>query len=248
MPRKLLLFAALAVAGSMLVLWLVTRDRPAESSPAADEVADARVPGDRRPTRDRPRPAIEGAPARADQPAPARAERPGINNPKNVDPSRPTAGTVEGVDRGTYAGDVRPAPLEYTLPDGRRVRDFRDPNNRKPLAIPPSIHPPGGRKIPPELTSVYTDEIIKHMRTCAKAVPSGVRGPKPRVEGQIVIAIAQEQGRVTGAVFRVTDLTDAAVADAAKQCVEQAALTVRVPAAGQADLDSYSINLSLALL
>ena len=49
-------------------------------------------------------------------------------------------------------------------------------------------------------------------------------------------------------MFKLTNITDAAVADTAKQCVENKALTVKVPADGEPDLDSYSINLSFAFL
>jgi len=110
------------------------------------------------------------------------------------------------------------------------------------------VHAPGGRKIPPQLTGLFADEVQKHMRECGTAVPSNVRGAKPRLEGQIVIAIKQAQGSVTSAIFKVTDLTSESIAEATRQCVEQKVLTVKVPATGEADLDSYSINLSFALL
>ena len=240
MPRKLILFAALAVVGSMLVLWLVTRDKGSGSSasPSADRYADSRTP-----TAAGDRPSLAGT---RDQPiAP---DSPGIKNPKTTDPSRPSAGTVESVERGAHADGVTEPPTEYTLPDGRKVRDFRAPQNRKPLELPPSVHAPGGRKIPPQLTGLFADEIQKHLRECGTAVPSNARGAKPRLEGQIVIAIKQAQGSVTSAIFKLTDLTSESIAETTRQCVEQKALTVKVPATGEADLDSYSINLSFALL
>jgi len=241
MPRKLLLFAALAVVGSMLVLWLVTRDKSGESSasPSADNTyADSRTP-----TGAGERPSLAGDPSQSRTP-----DSPGIKTPKTSDPNRPNAGTVESVERGAHADGVSEPPTEYTLPDGRKVRDFRAPQNRKPLELPPSVHAPGGRKIPPQLTGLFADEVQKHMRECGTAVPSNVRGAKPRLEGQIVIAIKQAQGSVTSAIFKVTDLTSESIAETTRQCVEQKVLTVKVPATGEADLDSYSINLSFALL
>ncbi|MBA3502325.1 MAG: hypothetical protein H0T65_18315, partial [Deltaproteobacteria bacterium] len=175
-------------------------------------------------------------------------ERDPSRNPRNFDPSRPQAGTVESIERGANAGKVTEPPLEYTLPDGRKVRDFRTPENRSPLEVPPSTQPPGGRRIKPELTGLFTEQITAQMRECGKAVPSEARGTKPRLEGQILIAIKDGQGSVTNAVFKLTNITNATVADTAKQCVEQKALTVKVPADGEPDLDSYSINMSFAFL
>ena len=243
MPRKLLVFAALAVIGSMLVLWLATRGDSKKSESAASPSTDSTYVADNT-SRDRTRPALAGDPTQPTQPG--STESPGIKNPTSSDPTRPTAGTVENVPRGTNADGVSEPPTEYTLPDGRKVRDFRAPQNRKPLEVPPSVHAPGGRKIQPQLTGLYTDQILKHMRECGAAVPKDVMGPKPRLEGQIVIAIKGAEGSVTGAVFKLTDISSESIAETARQCVEQKALTVKVPATGEADLDSYSINLSFA--
>ena len=247
MPRKLLVFTALAVAGAMLVLWLVTRDTVGlttgtptatsdDDTPAT--VADSRTPGERGRSPSLPDPQrIDTDDERA-----APTGVPGM--PRNTDPSRPHAATVESTERGTHAPPRE--PLEYTLPDGRRVRDFRDPSKRKPLEIPPSVHAPGGRKIKPELTGLFTDQMVAHVRTCKQNVPASALGTKPRVEGQIVIAIKGEQASVTSAVFLMTDISDSQIAQSTKECMEKAALTVSVPAQGEADLAAYSINLSLA--
>jgi hypothetical protein len=241
MPRKLLLFAAVAVIGSMLVLWLVTRDKSSSASP--DTTDTTYVADNNAPRGERARPALP-----SDQPAvtPDNNGATRITPRTTDDPTRPQATTVDSVPRGTNADAVREPPLEYTLPDGRRVRDFRAPKDRKPLEIPPSVHAPGGRKIDPSLTGLYTDEIIKAMHECGKAVPKEVLGAKPRLEGQIVITIKQAQGSVTNAVFKITDISSESLAETARQCVEQRALSVKVPATGEADLDSYSINLSFA--
>jgi hypothetical protein len=243
MPRKLLLFAAIAVIGSMLGLWLVTRDSSSAASTSTSSDDSTAVVADRAaPQGERPRPALpNGQPAVTPENVGTR------ETPRTTDdPTRPQATVVDSVPRGTNVAAVREPPLEYTLPDGRRVRDFRDPKDRKPLEIPPSVHAPGGRKIDPSLTSLYTDEIVKAMRECAQAVPANVRGAKPRLEGQIVIAIKQAQGSVTNAVFKITDISSESIAETGRQCVEQRALSVKVPATGEADLDSYSINLSFA--
>lgn len=248
MPRKLLLFAALAVAGSMLALFLLTRNRSGESSastPSNDTVAKSGS-GDgeidlRDPDRKRPELPTSGSSDETE----IRPDRSRTGGPNNSDPSRPQGTTITSTPRGSATMPTEP-PLEYTLPDGRRVRDFRSPDKRVPLEVPPSTHVPGGRKIQPELTGLYTDQILAHMRECGKAVPKDALGTKPRLEGQIVIAIKAGQGSVTSAVFKMTNLTNASIAETARTCVEQAALTVKVSAPGEADLDSYSINLSFA--
>jgi hypothetical protein len=243
MPRKLLLFAVLAVVGSMLALWLFTRDKTSESSAStsAEPTTVAEGPSTERDLR---RPELPAGAQPGDPPI-AQPERDPSRNPRDVDPSRPHATTVESMERGTAAKPTEP-PLEYTLPDGRKVRDFRTPENRSPLEVPPSTQPPGGRRIKPELTGLFTEQITALMRECSKAVPSGAKGTKPRLEGQILIAIKAGQGSVTSAVFKLTNMTSPEAADTAKQCVETKTLTVKVPADGEPDLDAYSINLSFA--
>lgn len=248
MPRKLLLFAAVAVLGSMLVLWLATRHSKSEPEAATEPQGEDRS---RVAERDRMR-AEQANPALPDQASPGSGSgetRPDMDQrgvPKNRDPDRPLAAEVTDLPRGTNADKVGRAPVEYTLPDGRKVRDWRSPEERRTLDLPPSLHPPGGRRIRPELTGAFTDQIMAHLKECKKAVPSSALTGRPRAEGQILIAIKDEQAYVTGATLKVTEISDASVADAAKTCVEQKALTVKVPAAGEADLETYSITVSYA--
>lgn len=245
MPRKLLVFAAIAVVGSMLVLWLVTRNRDAEQSSRGDEprvITHADGEQDLRPNR----PRLDEQPT-APLTTPEGETRPDISNsnmPRASDDGRAPAATVTPTEKGTAV--AQKPHKEYTLPDGTRVRDFRDPAQQQDLVLPPTTRAPGGRKIKPDLTSRYTEQILAHMRACGKAVPKSALGTKPRLEGQIVIAIKQQQGSVTSAVFNLTNLNDPASAQTAKQCIEEKALTVKVPATDEADLDAYSINLSFA--
>jgi hypothetical protein len=245
MPRKLLLFAVIAVVGSMLALWLLTRGKSSESSASTQPAETTTVAQQGESTeRDLRRPELPAGAQPGDPPI-AQPERDPSRNPRNVDPSRPHATTVESMDRGSNPKPLEPAH-EYTLPDGRKVRDFRKPENRVPLDVPPSTQAPGGRRIKPELTGLFTEQITAHMRECGKEVPASARGTKPRLEGQIIIAIKDGQASVTSAVFKLTNMTSPAAADTAKTCVERQALTVIVPATDEPDLDSYSINLSFA--
>ena len=59
---------------------------------------------------------------------------------------------------------------------------------------------------------------------CAKSLPAGARGTKPRVEGQITIAIKENKVTVTGSTMQLRDVTGDV--DATKQCIEQKALAV----------------------
>ena len=226
MPRKLLLFAAIAVVGSMLALYFaIGRDK--SNADSEQPLTKVHADPNNRPAR----------PSLADQ-----------NKPPELggDPGRPQAGTVASVERGTNADKVTEPPLEYTLPDGRKVRDFRDPSKRVPLEVPPAIHPPGGRKIQPELTGKFTDQILARMHECGKSVAPESLGEKPRLEGQIVIAIKGGTASVTSAVFKVTNLTSESVAQQQKECIEQKSVGVTAPATDEQDLDAYSINLSFA--
>lgn len=246
MPRKLILFAVLAVFGSMLALWFLTRgEKSSASTPETVAEAPKEVRLDR-PMGEGGKPVL--APEAPDVPVTPET-RPDLGQagmPKNSDPNRPAPATVTGTDRGSAAPSE--PPLEYTLPDGRKVRDHRPPDQRKPMELPPSTQPPGGRRIKPELTGLYSEAIQKHMRECSSSVPKDLLTNKPRLEGQILIAIKAEEGSVTSAVFKLTNVANDAIANTAQQCMQQKALSVKVPAAGEADLDSYSINLSFAFL
>ena len=246
MPRKLILFAAIAVLGSMLALWLLTRgDKSSANTPTVAEVPkEVRLD---RPMAEGGKPVLTDDTPQTPVTPETRADVSGAGQPKNADPNRPLAAKVEGSERGTTA-PPSDTVLEYTLPDGRKVRDHRPPDQRKPMDLPPSTQPPGGRRIKPELTGLYSEAIQKHMRECSAAVPKDLLTNKPRLEGQILIAIKAEQGSVASAVFKLTNVANDAIANTAQQCMQQKALSVKVPAPGEADLDSYSINLSFAFL
>src|SRR5687768_7495723 len=128
MPRKLLVFAAIAVLGSMLALYLVTRETAADAPDTGSEpVAQVRENGETDLRRNRP-----ALPDDPDVPVSESGEsRPATDQrglPRNDDPTRPKSATVETTERGSATPQQPYA--EYTLPDGRKVRDFRDPANR----------------------------------------------------------------------------------------------------------------------
>jgi hypothetical protein len=141
------------------------------------------------------------------------------------------------------AGTAADAPKEYVV-GGVRIRDHRKGEHVQ-LDVPPSIHPPGGRKLPSELTNAIAQQVRAAVNECAASVPAEARGDKPRMDGEIQIAIKDRQARVTSATIQPRDITGSV--EQVKQCVEQRAVGIASPSGDEADLEGYSITLSIRL-
>jgi len=126
---------------------------------------------------------------------------------------------------------------------GVRIRDHRS-GDHAPVDVPPSIHPPQGRKIPSQLTSDIAQQLRSVTTACTASLPTAERGPQARLEGEIKIAIKDHQVQVTSATFQPRDLAGGADGPV-KQCMEQKALGVTTPAGDEPDVEGYSISLSL---
>ena len=161
--------------------------------------------------------------------------------PVPLDPTRsPALPTVTATERGSApAGDP---PKEYFL-DGKRVRDHRK-GEHAPIDIPPNVHPPEGRRIKPQLTGALADQVRRVMTECRQSVPPEAMGASPRLEGQIVIAIKDQQATITKSTIQLRDVVGAAL-EPTKQCIEQKSLGLAA-ATEEEDLESYSINLTFA--
>ena len=107
-------------------------------------------------------------------------------------------------------------------------------------------HPAEGRKIPSTLTHAVAQKVKAVMMQCVENLPKEARGEKPRLEGQISIAIKDHKVTVTKSTMHLRNMSGAAV-EPAKQCIEQNAIGLDNPAPDQADLDDYSINISFAI-
>lgn len=170
---------------------------------------------------------------------------------------------IAEADLGKSGSRLRPiAPSEPALPDGSalpvrsgsaardymiggvRVRDHRS-GDHPLVSMPPSIHPLHGRKIPSELTYALTQRLRGVVNECAANVPPEARGAKPGIDGEIMIAIKDQQATVTSATFQLRDV--AASEAPVKECVEQKAVGVAAPSGGEADVENYAITLSLRL-
>jgi hypothetical protein len=149
----------------------------------------------------------------------------------------PASGTVSESSGGSGTS-------EYTI-GGVRVRDHRS-GEHAPLDIPPAIHPPGGRKIPSQLTSDIAQRLRGVVTECASSVPLDARGAAPRLEGEILIAIKDHQATITSATYQARDVTGQVQASI-KQCMEQKSVGVATPSGDEPDVEGYAITLSLRL-
>lgn len=184
----------------------------------------------------------DAAPASSAETTDPAKPAPPVPRDRVVDPSSPSLPTVTSTERGATrdAG----AYNEYAVGDVR-IRDHR--GSDAPIAdVPPTIHHPNARRLPSsfvhDLTNKLRDEVVAD---CAGAVAKDALGPKPKVEGQVVVAIKAGQAGISKATIQPRDVADASI-QSVKQCIEQKALTVTMPVANEADLDSYAISVVIA--
>ena len=135
-------------------------------------------------------------------------------------------------------------PKDYVVGD-IRVRDHRA-GDHKPLDVPPNPHPMEGPMIPSALTHEISQKLRAHVMTCTASLPKDARGEKPRVEGQIIIAIKDHKVTITKSTMQLRDVSGESV-EPTKQCIEQKALGIENSAPEQSDLDNYSINVTYAI-
>jgi len=171
------------------------------------------------------------APAKNPEPAPATTPR-GHATPPTLPDS--TAARREPSGSAT----------DYTIGDVR-IRDHRSGEHAQ-LDVPPVVHAPLSRKIPPQLSFDISQKVRAIVAACATALPANARGDKPRIEGQITIAIKDHQATVTSAALQLRDVVGVTVDDTRK-CVEQKSIGATTPSGDEPDLDGYGITLSIRL-
>jgi hypothetical protein len=170
--------------------------------------------------------------------------------PKNSEPARLGTDTpriprpVAGGGAGGASNDGAGSAEGYTI-GNVNVRDHRS-RTQAQLDVPPVIHAPQGRRIQSTLTSAISQHVRAAVATCAVDVPQSARGARARIEGQITIAIKNQQATITGAVVQLRDVTGIAF-DPIKQCVEQRSIGATTSSSDEPDIDSYGITLSLRL-
>jgi hypothetical protein len=127
---------------------------------------------------------------------------------------------------------------------GVHVRDHRS-GDHTPVDLPPAIHAPHGRKIPSQLTHDLTQRLRAVVNECAARIPAGARGARAGIDGEITIAIKDQQATVTAGTFQLRDI--AASDGSVKDCIEQKAVGVAVASGDEPDVENYGITLSLRL-
>lgn len=187
--------------------------------------------------------------AAAGAPSPA-ASGPGtapvMRDRPRTTPDRPSSPQVAAVERTPRPADGSDSPgYTETVINGVRVRDHRR-DKTKPIDVTTGGRPPDARKIQPSLTADISNRMLPVVRECGAGVPPEARGPKPRVEGEVVIAIRNKQVHVTKAAVQLTDVVGASL-EPTKQCLEQKLVGLTMPAGDEADLEDYTITLSYGL-
>lgn len=174
--------------------------------------------------------------ARDDDSRPAAAEpsrSAGQNNAES--PGKPRLSPAEGSGSATeyYVGDTR-------------VRDHRAGEHTPIQMSPAPPRRPERRDTASRLTADLAQRIRPAMRACIADVPAEVRGDKPRVEGEIIVAIKDHQATVTSAALALRDVPDAAQLGV-RPCLARAAVGLVAPAGTEDDVDGYPITLSLSV-
>lgn len=248
-PPVGLIIIVVSVTAAGLLLWMLVRSADEEggdpaSTPQARGTSGDRVAGGA-PDTARPLGGDRGErPRLPDQPD--QPDRPDPSNPSGPsDPTRPRGVQVTDAKQGRRGRADREPPTE-TIINGVRIRDHRK-DRSTPITLPTTSPPPRGRRIAPELTGELTNRIMPILRECALAhLSPQARGPKPRAEGQVLISIKDQQARITQTTVALSDVTGETI-DQARKCIEDKTVGVTAPAANEADLESYPIQISYAI-
>jgi len=166
--------------------------------------------------------------------------------PPPTAPPRPgSQPTVAPSLPGETAAPAEAEFKEYVVGD-TRVRDHRK-GDRAPIDIPPSVHPPDGRKIHSNLTHEIGTTLKAMVKDCSGTLAPGAKTASSRLEGQVVIAIKAKQVTVTKAIVQLREVGgEPSAVETVKKCIEEKALTI-TQTAEENDVESYDINLSYAL-
>jgi hypothetical protein len=183
--------------------------------------------------------------SRTNSDAPATPKRAPVTSPSagpvaTGDPAAPALPTTAPTTATVGSDGVK----EYMV-GGVKIRDHR-PGDNKQIDLPPNPHPAESRELPSELTHDISQQVRRRMDTCATAVPKDVRGTKPKLDGQLTVAIHDHKLTITDMALQVRDV-DGPSADALKQCVQDKAASYVSSAPDQPDLDNYGIAITFAI-
>ena len=214
---KALAIAAAIVAAAVIALWLALRSDEPAADPSVDRARHVRAPHVAKITQaDRGNAAPDSSPSLSAEDTPPAAD--------SLHPGRTATDYMVG---------------------GIRIRDHRS-GDRTPSAVPPAIHPPGGRKIASHLTSDIAQKVRAVMTECAFSLPPDARGAEPRLDGTIEIAIKDRLATITSASVQLRDVNASAAAPV-KRCIDEKSVGVATSAGEEADVAGYAIALSFRL-
>jgi hypothetical protein len=214
-----LVIAAVALTACALLLWMIMRSGDSGDGGDGGASAESSQPG---ATGDGTRTAARGDGARG--------------------PRLPQGSDGEQGRRRRNSAD--PSVTE-TIVNGVRVRDHRQ-DRSKPIVLhdpPPSSR---SRRIDAKVTAEVNDRLLPGVRECGAAVPPEARSDKPRVQGQVLLAVKDRRLSLTAATIEITGVVGASL-EIAKQCIQQKALAVTVPQVDEEDLESYPLQISYTL-
>jgi len=136
-----------------------------------------------------------------------------------------------------------PPASDYTIGD-HRIRDHRAGEHAPTEPPPPRQPPQGDRQIAAMVTEGLSQKLRPSLQECAANLRPDAHGAKSRVQGEIRVAIKDHQATIISASFQLRDIADA-VQEPIEQCLVQHAVGLVAPAADEADIESYTITVSM---
>ena len=161
------------------------------------------------------------------------------------------SGSGTGTGSGTVAGVVGDRPVLATEPQagsgtGQQIRDHRGGGGGDVPYTPRPEKPPPVHRISPEIVGSVSKQVRSIMQQCAQNLPAAARGTKPRVQGELTVAVKGEQLTVTDAKLDLTDVIGAA-GEPLRQCIQSKTIGSQVAATGEPDQTGYNITVSFVL-
>jgi hypothetical protein len=135
-------------------------------------------------------------------------------------------------------------PATYAVGD-TTVTDHRG-GKQQPVTDNPNPTPVEGRALPSTLTHEIAKQVQNVMNDCVASLPKEARGDRPRLEGDIVVAIKNKKMSITQSSLGLRNVTGDAV-EPTKRCIESKTIGLENSAPDQADLDTYPIHISFAI-
>jgi hypothetical protein len=170
----------------------------------------------------------DAVPARAvaDDPAPGAASDPG---PRPQLPATAPAGELPAIlDLDTDAGAR--GPRVYAREDGVLVRDHRA---RATMMTPTELMRPktGTAKVDSSVIIAVRNAMRPIVHRCAEAIPAASMGEDPRLQGEVMISIAEGNLSVDDAATKLVDVDESAAAPM-RDCVVQGVKAIHLATPG----------------